>query len=177
MNQELIKELMHYDKESGICTLSHRDKRFYEGNEEITKRVNTKITNKKVLKTNDSGYIEIRIFKRLYRLHRLIWLYMTGEWPDQVDHIDGYRSNNKWENLRSVTKTENNRNMKLRENSTSGVIGVSYSKSDNLWHSYININRKRINLGWFKDKEKAIRARKEAEIKYGYHPNHGRAVK
>lgn len=80
-----------------------------------------------------------------------------------VDHINGDTNDNRKENLRIVTKAQNNINIAVRENSTSGATGVSLT-SKNLWHSYINYKGKRYNLGTFKTKEEAIYARYVAEV-------------
>lgn len=110
-----------------------------------------------------------------YRAHRLAWLYTYGSFPkNHIDHIDGDGTNNKIKNLRSVTRTENQKNTRLRADNTSGVVGISWDTAREKWHSYISDKGRRITLGYFKNKEKAVEERKKAEIKYGYHPNHGK---
>lgn len=92
---------------------------------------------------------------------------MTGEDPNEVDHIDGNRSNNKWSNLRNGTRSDNLRNIALKRNNTSGHHGVHFSKQRQQWTVTIGV-------GSFDSKEEAIAARKRAEEMLGYHPNHGR---
>lgn len=70
------------------------------------------------------GYSVIRVNGRLYLAHRLAWLWMTGEWPTEIDHRDRNRSNNRWANLREVTRTQNNYNAGRRSDNTSGFRGV-----------------------------------------------------
>lgn len=122
------------------------------------------------------GYVSITINRRLYRAHRLIWLYMTGEWPkDQIDHINHIRNDNRWCNLREATYQENQRNRTNPKNNKSGVCGVRWREKRNRWSSQIKVNRKAKHLGSFTDKFEAICARKSAENKYGFHENHGAA--
>lgn len=121
------------------------------------------------------GYYSIAVKGSLYLVHRLIWMYEYGCFPDGfIDHVDGNKSNNHISNLRDVTPEESNRNMPKPKDNTSGVIGVSWSKHANMWLARINHKKKTINLGYFKDFEDAVSARKEAEVNYKYHKNHGR---
>jgi len=101
---------------------------------------------------------------------------MTGEWPKvDIDHINGRRDDNRWCNLREVTRKENCRNRKRPKTNTSGCIGVSQRENSGKWRAYINNDKnKRVYIGDFTSKEEAIAARKAAEIKYGYSPTHGR---
>lgn len=78
-------------------------------------------------------------------------------------------------NIRSVTRLENTKNRKLRSDNPSGYAGVAYRNDTKKWRARINHEGKRIALGNFSTMEEAILARKEAEIMYGYHKNHGRA--
>ena len=93
----------------------------------------------------------------------------------EVDHIDGNESNNRLSNLRVVTKQENSRNRATSKNNTSGTTGVHYAKSECKWRAAIMVDRKTISLGDYTNKDDAIKARKAAEVKYGFHENHGRA--
>ena len=83
-----------------------------------------------------------------------------------VDHINRDTLDNTEENLRMVNKSENAINAGIRPNNSSGVTGVSYSKHLNGYRSYINYNNKRIELGFSVNKEKAIKMRLIAELKY-----------
>ncbi len=91
----------------------------------------------------------------------------------QIDHINGDGMDNRWINLRAVTHLENCKNVKLLSSNKSGCAGVSYQKDKDRWRAEIYDNNKRIYLGSFKDKQDAINARNIANIKYGYHKNHG----
>lgn len=121
------------------------------------------------------GYINISLLTKQYPAHRLAWVYMTGLMPiGVIDHINGKRDDNRWENLRDVSHPENCRNATLKKNSTSGVTGVHWDKHFKKWTAYINVQGTRKNLGYFSDFVIAVQARLKAEHKYGYHTNHGR---
>ena len=83
-----------------------------------------------------------------------------------VDHIDGDKENNTRENLRICKQAENCANSKISKNNTSGFKGVSWNKALKKWHAYIMLNRKRIHLGYFKDKLEAAKAYNKAALKY-----------
>jgi len=124
--------------------------------------------------TLSHGYISIGIDGCLYSAHRLVFLYMTGKQPEnEVDHINHIRSDNRWVNLRLASRIDNNMNKSLRADNTSGTPGVAWQKSRRKWHAKINVNGVFHFLGRFTDKKDAINARKQAEKKYGFHPNHG----
>jgi len=120
-------------------------------------------------------YLIIKIYGVAYRAGRLAWLYMNGQWPENIiDHEDGDGTNNKYKNLRDVTLHENCKNRRKRVDNKSGVCGVSWSKFCGKWHSYIWVNKKMKVIGYFDDFFEAVCSRKNAESRYGYHPNHGK---
>ena len=122
-----------------------------------------------------SGYVRIKISGRKYRAHRLAWLIVYGSFPpDQIDHINGIRHDNRIINLRAVTHAENSRNRALDIRNKSGYTGITYNKENNKWLARIGGTDKRVNLGHFENLEDAVEARRIAEINYNYHPNHGR---
>jgi len=122
------------------------------------------------------GCIVIGFKGNQYKAHRLAFIYMEGGIDSglQVDHINGRPTDNRWDNLRLVTQAENSRNCKLPSNNTSGAIGVWRRSADGKWNAEIKKNRKKIYLGSFVNFEDAVKVRKEAEKKYGFHENHGR---
>lgn len=84
-----------------------------------------------------------------------------------VDHINTHHpEDNRKANLRIVTQTENQMNRKLATNNKSGITGVYWNKRDKCWLAQIGLNNQKIRLGCFKNKDDAIKARKEAEEKY-----------
>ncbi len=121
------------------------------------------------------GYVTIRIDGQLYQASRIIWLIVFGKWPKyQIDHENHNSLDNRISNLKDITQQQNLRNMKLKRNNTSGVCGVYFQKSRNMWAAFIrDKNSKIISLGRFKCFDDAVSARKKSEKEMGYHPNHG----
>lgn len=114
-----------------------------------------------------SGYRNIRLDKKAYRAHRLIWLWQYGSFPiNEIDHINGKRYDNRLENLREATHHQNSMNLKLSKKNSSGFKGVSWDKYNNKWRSHISVFNKMKNLGRFEKIEDAIAARKNAEDLY-----------
>lgn len=115
------------------------------------------------------GYINVHVDKVLYRAHRLAWYMVTGEWlsPKQdIDHINGDRADNRFANLRLVTRTQNNMNLPVRTDNISGYRGVTLRKDTRKWHARITVAGKIILLGDFIDLEDARAARAKAEELY-----------
>lgn len=119
------------------------------------------------------GYGQIRIDRRIYKEHHLVWLWMTGEFPkNQIDHINHDRRDNRPSNLRETTNTENHRNRPMQRNNTSGYVGVYLDRRGG-YVSYITLDGVRKSLGRFNNLHDAIAARKQANVHYGFHENHG----
>jgi len=104
--------------------------------------------------------------------HRVAFLLMEGRWPIVIDHLNGDKQDNRWENLREVSTKENAKNMPLQKNNTSGTPGVF--RVNNKWRGLLRVDGKRIHLGYFDTYEEAAKARTAANEKYGFHENHGR---
>jgi hypothetical protein len=104
-----------------------------------------------------------------YLVHRIVWLYVYGEWPEhEVDHEDVDPSNNRIGNLRAATSSQNKMNRRKQSNNSSGVKGVHFNKEKKLWQASICVERNQIHLGYFKSKDDAAAKYKEAaEILHG----------
>lgn len=112
-----------------------------------------------------SGYWLITIGWRKYKAHRLAWFYIYEEWPIEIiDHINGDRSDNRLENLREATFSENLINSEVRIDNSSGYKGVYFEKRIKKWRAYINKNGRRHFLGHFDRVEDAALARQKAEV-------------
>lgn len=81
----------------------------------------------------------------------------------QTDHINKNKLDNRRKNLRTVNNQKNHFNMPLQKNSTSGFVGVSWSKEKRKWYAYITLNDKMVSLGRYLLKKHAIFARRKAE--------------
>lgn len=116
-------------------------------------------------KCKSKGYILVRVNNRLMSAHRIIWMLVYGEYPSEIDHIDGDRSNNRIENLRSVNRSGNNQNRGIQKNNISGVTGVRFDQERSKWSAQIQVNKKIKHLGRFKTMEEAAAAYAEAKAK------------
>ncbi len=167
--QEEVKRLFDYDPMTGFCTRLTRPAR------------NVRIGQGLGWIQNCAGglnYLKTEIDYKQYLVHRLIWLWMTGQMPEKdIDHIDGNGLNNVWSNLREATRSQNMRNAKIRTDNKSGQAGVSFHARSRKWRASINtgVGTKK-HLGYYDNLQDAIVARLQAEKTNGYHKNHGRAV-
>lgn len=101
---------------------------------------------------NGNGYRLLGIDGKKYLTHRLIFLIEHGYLPEYIDHIDGNPLNNKLENLRECSRSENARNRSKQSNNTSGVVGVSWHKSKSKWHALCRDKYGKLtHLGYFAD--------------------------
>lgn len=158
LTQERLMEVLRYDPEIGVFTwVCSPQPKVKTG--DVAGYVTT------------VGYRRIEIDYKLYYASRLAWLYVEGYFPEyEMDHINRIRSDDRWCNLRHVSRQCNLRNRNISKNNTSGVTGVFWNKHDKRWVAKIEITEKLIYLGAFKSKLDAAKARWEAEKKYGY-PN------
>lgn len=148
LTQKRLHEVLEYSQETGIFvwkinnTASH-----------------VKIGSVAGIYTN-KGYVAISVDHKQYLAHRLAFLYVEGYLPEyEVDHINGICGDNRWFNLRHVSRSCNLQNCKLRTKSISGFVGVSQYKRDKKWHARIQICKKDIYLGGYDTAEEAALAR------------------
>ena len=182
VSSRVLNRILAYDPSTGLLTWRHRPnwmfkRHHYTGERETFARIwNSKLAGKPAFTSiNADGYNQGQIFRTLHRAHRVIYCLVEGEWPKgHIDHINGDRSDNRWENLRLVSRIENQRNSKRYKSNTSGVMGVCWYKREKRWVARIGTGKKPKVLGYFTEFEDAVAARKAAEIEYGYHKNHGR---
>ena len=141
LTQDRLKEVLHYEPETGVTTRRKPWGRLAVGDVCGT--------------PNKSGYTVIRVLGKNYRRDRLAVLYMTGSWPEhEVDHADGDRSNDEYSNLRPCTKSENQQNRKPC-GKTSGYLGVSWCSNHKRWRAQIKLDNRVRPLGFFTVEEDA----------------------
>lgn len=136
-----------------------------------------RIGDKFAVRRGRSKYPTITLFNRVYQLSRIIWLHMTGDWPQyNIDHINGDTWDNSWSNLRDVPQLLNNKNKVMQSNNTSGCTGVSYRRDINRWRAYTKDANKQINIGSYPTFEEAVAARKaflDSHPHLGFTKRHG----
>ena len=122
---------------------------------------------------NGSGYITVVYNKRKYYLHQLIFLMHHGYIPSNIDHIDGIGSNNRIENLREASVSQNMYNTKLRTDNTSGAKGVHFNKQHKKWQAKLYLSKKQVSR-FFDTKENAVEFMELfREMAHGQFANHG----
>jgi hypothetical protein len=159
LTQERLKEVLNYDLETGIFTWA-------------ISRINA--PRGKIAGSIDRNkYVIIVIDGVRYRAHRLAWFYVYGFYPEEVDHQNHVRSDNRMLNLRATDRSGNGRNMSKPSDNKSGVVGVCLaqwrSKRPNKWE----VRACGKFLGYFDDFFEAVCKRKSAEVQLNFHPNHG----
>ena len=147
-----LRRILDYDQETGLFTwLVSTNRKVKAG----------ALTGESV---NSDGYKQLSVNKKAYKAHRLAWFYVTGTWPDQIDHLNGIRTDNRFCNLRSVSAKLNSHNQKLaHKNNSLGVQGV-IKKSSGKYAAEIRVNNKKVYLGTFDSIEQASAAYKTAKL-------------
>lgn len=161
ITQEVVMRLFNYDPLTGVLTAKTKVKKRQIGD---------------VLGTADKrGYLAVSVNTAPCLIHRIAWLFMTGQWPaHEVDHINGNKGDNRFANLRAATRGENAKNRKFSSNNTSGVKGVCRHKRSPNWRAMVYVDGKQIGLGFFKTIEEAEKAvKRERERLHGEFVNHG----
>jgi hypothetical protein len=113
-----------------------------------------------------TGYYRLNVDLKTYKIHSLIFLYHNGYLPNFVDHVDGNKINNKIENLRAATRSQNCMNQKISTKNTSGTKGVMWHKRDKKWFVQLRVNSKCHSFGYYDDKELAELVAIEATNKF-----------
>lgn len=114
-----------------------------------------------------TGYRYVTILGHHYKEHRLIWLHVYGEWPkDQLDHIDGVRSNNRVDNLRDVDGSRNQWNKSgPNSNNSTGFLGVHFDARCKRFAAGIKVRGRRAHLGYFDTPQAASDAYQDAKVR------------
>jgi hypothetical protein len=130
LTQEYLKQHLHYDKDTGIFT---------------------RLKNGKIAGFKDPrGYVSMNLGRRLHYAHRLAWMYETGSMPENsIDHINGNKSDNRFQNLREATQQQNVLNVGKRARNSSGYKGVSFSKAAQKYEARYRFNKTSEYLGLF----------------------------
>ena len=177
ISPEYLAETLNYDPLTGLLTWKERPASHFKSGKKSAEHQaaiwNAKFQGKTAfLQVGNHGYNTSTLSGKRLSAHRVSWAIYHGAWPDaEIDHINGIKTDNRIENLRSVTRSENMRNISVKSGSMRGII---YYKPTKKWCARIHVNGKSVHLGYHSSLKCAIEARRAAEIKYGFHINHGR---
>ena len=164
---DYLRKRLRYESETG--------KLFWLNYEKMPQRWRTRYADKEAFTfLSGKGYKKGKIDGSTYFAHRIVYALHYAEWPtDQIDHINGVKTDNRISNLRVVTNQENHRNSPMRRDNSSGVTGVYLHKDTGKWYAGITVGGKFKKLGLFDTLEEAAEARKAASEKYGFSERHG----
>lgn len=125
LTAERLREVLSYDPDTGLLTWRQT----------LSRRA---VAGKVAGSLDNNGYVVVRIDRRIYKAHRLAWFLTTGAWPKTtIDHVNGAPADNRWENLREATYSQNNANRGLTARNKSGFKGVSWHSQNNKWVAHI----------------------------------------
>jgi hypothetical protein len=141
----LLKETLSYDP--------------LTGSSRYVKRAKGRSVDKEPGTLNTNGYLVICIDGKRYLAHRLYWYLHYGYWPSEhIDHINGDKLDNRIQNLREATISQNQRNKPSK--------GYSFHKGSGRFQARIHVEGKTTYLGWFKTEEEASKAFEESKEKF-----------
>ena len=128
-----LRELLHYNKKTGEFRWRKRSRKDVR---------------------SDRRYIKID--GNIYCEHQLAWFYVMGQWcKPTIDHRDGDATNNRWNNLRRATRSQNSANRRRPVHNTSGYKGARLCRKSGKWRATIGRNRRTIHLGMFATPQEA----------------------
>jgi len=142
VSREYISTLLRYDPETG--DLYWR----------VTKSAKA-VAGQKAGSVNQHGHVNLQIDKKMYAAHQIVFLLHHGYIPKEIDHINRVKTDNRIENLRPCTSTQNKGNVGLLRTNKTGIRGVSINGKTGKYHAQIKINGKQTYLGRFDTAEEA----------------------
>jgi hypothetical protein len=155
IDPKIIKEFFEYDHNTGDLFWKQRSDKWFN-HKKYHYTWNKRFAGKRAGRKKKNGYKEVAIFDKLYQQHRVVWAFFNGEWPeDQIDHINGNPSDNRIENLRSVTCLQNLKNINKKKGDGEFVGVVN---KNGRYVTRIHNNYKRIHIGSFDTAEEAYAA-------------------
>ena len=149
-----LKEVLDYSQSTGVFTWKEREGK---------KVFNSCFSGEVAGNVNVQGYIQIQIDNVNFLAHRLAWLWVHGEWPDLIDHLDGDRANNRLGNLESTNYLGNARNT-VKGLKDKGIVKLS----SGMYRVVVSDK----HIGCYKTKEMAKVARDAVYVFGGFSGRH-----
>lgn len=168
---ELCRQLLRYEPETGRLFWKRRPREMFP-TDQSWKAWNTRFAEKEALTARSRGYRVGAIDYVMVKAHRVAWAIHHGEWPIVIDHINGDPADNRISNLRNISQAENLKNLGIRSDNKTGFSGIGFANGR--WTAEIKVSGVKHWLGSFVDRDEAVFARREAEVKFGFHSNHCR---
>lgn len=170
----IFNSVLAYNSDTGVLTWKPRPDEMFSSPAHA-KRWNSSYAGKEAGTKTKIGYLTFGYGGKLHKAHRVAWILFYGKSPSgQIDHINGNRADNRISNLREATPLMNMKNRSTNKNCRSGHRGVYWNKRESKWRAHIKDDKKNLHLGYFDNFQDAVNARIAAEIKLGFHENHGR---
>jgi len=175
LDREFLLSVMSFDFDTGKAYWKNRKTiSFDNADERVAKWWNTKYSGTEAGTIRDTGHIMVLINKKVYPMSHLFYFVANGIYPDDdVRHKNYNTIDNRPENLYTAPRITGMKNQKIGGKNTSGFTGVCWISRDKRWRAAIKVSGETIHLGQFKEKDDAIKKRVAANIKYGFHKDHG----
>lgn len=170
-----LHECFDYNEITGVLTWKVRPSHHFRS-ERARKITNTLFSGKQagnIVVCSGKKYLQVTIDRKLYLVHRICYKMYYNKEPTVIDHGDGNGLHNWILNLSDGTMSDNMKNRRMLECNSTGVTGVSLTKSG-IWNAHIMVGYKGYNLYTGLDLFEACCARKSAELLYGFNKNHGK---
>lgn len=170
-----LTALFTYDPETGVLTWKERPRSEFKRDQDCNAWNSTNAGRVAGCVHSTLGYQIVGVDRAKMYAHHIAWAVTHGRHVvGQIDHINGVKADNRLTNLREIPQAENKKNQKRYSTNTSGATGVG--RAGERWFAQIRANGKTKRLGVFDTFEEAVRARRIADVQFGFHPNHGRAA-
>lgn len=158
---EVLRQLLRYEPETGKLFWRERGVEWFvdkpgRSRQHSCTLWNNRYAGSEAKSDNGKGYLRIGLMGGRYKVHRVVWAMTYGEWPkDEIDHINGIKTDNRISNIRHSDRSGNVRNVGLRSDNTSGYKGVCWCKASQKWRVTIQSGRNREYAGDFDTPEAA----------------------
>ena len=172
-----LRQLLDYEPHTGALIWRERGPEYFPNRASspttCASRWNGNYAGKRAGNRKSNGYITVGIWGTDVTAHRIAWAITHGEWPpEDIDHINGDRADNRLANLRSVSRAVNMRNQRFKVRTATGVVGVVLTRGGKFLAS-IGSEESYQYLGTYPTIDEAAAVRREAERCLGYHEDHG----
>ena len=171
LTKKIVREFFNYDPVTGSLMWRFRERKWFK-TEGSFKSWNTRYVGKDFGSKCPRGYIIGAVLYVTYSAPEIIFIWMTGKLPKEIDHFNQNKSDNSWENLKDTTRSGNCKNYPKRKDNTTGYTGIYKTKSG--FYAEISSEGQTYYLGHRSSLNEVIQIRKEAEQKYGFSERHGK---